>query len=305
MKYKYKILIISFLVFLPVWWGVNSMSSSLEDFLFLREITQNPNILNARIDYTISQITLSKVLTEKNLKEELESLDIDAGSIIIVNLGKDSKIIFEKDSFQTRPIASLTKLMTALVVFDLDETYSLSDMVKISKKSVEQDGDSSLKIGDNVSIADLLHLMLVESSNDAAYAVSQPIGQQAFVDIMNAKAKQLGLNNTFFINSTGLDPDDPLRARNISTASNLVKLTEYILENYAEIFEITSTISNNTNKLLEDYPEIVGGKTGWTPLAGGCLIVITQKPQGGRYISIVLGSKDRFGEMRKILNVLR
>ncbi len=299
---RYKILIISFLAFLPIWWGVNALSSNMEDFLFVREITQNPNILNARANYSISQLTLSKVITEKNLKEKLESLDIDADSIIIVDSGK---VIFEKDSFQTRPIASLTKLMTALVIFDLDETYNLSDVIKVNKKSIEQDGDSSLRIGDSVSIKDLLRIMLVESSNDAAYAITQPIGQEAFVDIMNAKTKELGLNNTYFINSTGLDPDDPLRARNISNASDLSKLTEYILNNHVQILEITTDTSGNTNDLLEEYPEIVGGKTGWTPLAGGCLIVITQKPEGGHYISIILGAKDRFAEMRKILDTLR
>jgi len=301
---KYKVLIISFLAFLPFWLGVNVLSANLEDFWFIKEITQNPVILNARIDYSISQLELGKLLAEKNLRQELESLNIDAGSIIVVDFNGSPKIVFEKDSGQTRPIASLTKLMTALVVFDLDETYNLSQIIQVSKQSVDQDGDSSLKAGDKVSVENLLRMMLIESSNDAAYAITQPIGQEAFVYLMNAKAKEIGLNNTYFINSTGLDPDDPLKARNISTAYDLFKLTEYILQKYPQIFEITTNISQNTNELLEEYPEIMGGKTGWTPLAGGCLIVVTQKPQGDRYISIVLGAKDRFAEMRKILDVL-
>jgi D-alanyl-D-alanine carboxypeptidase len=302
MHKRYKILIVSFLIFLPIWAAVNVFSANLEDFWFVKQITENPEVLNAQANYTISQINLSKLLAEKKLREKLESLDLDAGSAVVVDLDT-SRTVFEKDSFQTRPIASLTKLMTALVVYDLDETYSPSEMIEISKEAIEQDGSSGLKAGEQVSVADLLHIMLVESSNDAAYAVTQPIGQEAFVDLMNAKAKEIGLTSTHFMNSTGLDPDDPLGARNISTADDLAKLTEYILQNFPQIFIITTDTSNNTDELLADYPEIIGGKTGWTPLAGGCLMVVTQNDK--QYISIVLGSDDRFGDMSKILDVLK
>lgn len=300
---RYKVLIISFFICLPFWWGVNVIAGNLENLWFLQEITQNPNILNARIDYSIKQLNLSKLRAEQNLIHSLEDLNIEAGSIVIIDLNKDSKIIFEKDFGQTRPIASLTKLMTALVVYDLDETYNLSQIIKLNKESINQEGEYGFKVGDVISVENLLNKMLIESNNDAAYAITQPIGQEAFVDLMNAKAKDIGLINTHFVNSTGLDPDDPLGARNVSTAYDLAKLTNYILKNYSEIFNITTTISSNTNKLLEDYPEIIGGKTGWTPLAGGCLIIVTEKDQKS-YISIILGAKDRFAEMSKILDVL-
>jgi serine-type D-Ala-D-Ala carboxypeptidase (penicillin-binding protein 5/6) len=301
---RYKVLIVSFLVFLPIWLGVNLLSANLEDFWYLKEITENPSILNAQADYTISQLNLSKLQAEKNLESKLESLDIDAGSAIVVDIDS-GKTIFEKNSFQTRPIASLTKLMTALVVYDLNGTYDPNQLIKIDKKAIEQDGECGLKTGSSVSVQNLLHIMLVESCNDAAYAITEPIGQDAFIDLMDAKAKELGLNNTYYLNSTGLDPDDPLQARNISTAYDLSKLVKYILNNYPQIFDTTTDIKYNTNELLTDYPEIIGGKTGWTPLAGGCLIVITQEPSKKEYISIILGSKDRFSDMSQILNVLK
>ena len=147
--------------------------------------------------------------------------------------------------------------------------------------------------------------MLVESSNDAAFAVTQPIGERAFAGLMNIYAKEIGLKNTRFFNSTGLEPNGE---RNTSTALDLLEISRYILQKHPEIFEITGDrrfVSQNTNKLLAEYPEIIGGKTGWMPSAGGCLLVVTKDPkEKNYYVSIVLGAKDRFAETRKILDIL-
>ena len=157
----------------------------------------------------------------------------------------------------------------------------------------------------------------MESSNDAAYALTEPIGEEGFVDLMNLYAKDLGLKSTSFVNPTGLDPDDPLKPTNLSTAEDLVDLTKYILENYPQIFKITNMISynvltpektshhfieKNTNRLLTEFFQIVGGKTGWTPKAQGCLLIVLKNPKSeGYFINVVLGSKDRFADMRKII----
>ena len=128
----------------------------------------------------------------------------------------------------------------------------------------------------------------------------------------------MGLNNTSFINPTGLDPDSPSEEENVSSAEDLAILTEYILKKYPRVFEITNKISyevltptgtshhfieKNTNELLADFPQIIGGKTGWTPLAQGCLLVVLKNPRNkdSYFINIVLGSKDRFADMKKIM----
>ncbi|HHE76437.1 MAG TPA: D-alanyl-D-alanine carboxypeptidase, partial [Candidatus Parcubacteria bacterium] len=221
------------------------------------------------------------------------------------------------------PIASVTKLMTSLVVFDLKETYNLNQIIKISKEAVSQEGDSrwgGLKVGENLSVKNLLYMALIESNNDAAFALTEPVGEKAFVDLMNLNARKIGLKNTRFFNPTGLEPDDLSDPINYSSAYDLARLAEYILNNYPKIFEITENesisilkpdgslhhfIPENTNRLLEVVPGVIGGKTGWAPRASGCLVLVIKNPKkDGCFINVVLGSRDRFGDMKKIIEAL-
>jgi len=322
---RYKVLIISFLLCLPFWWGANVLADSLEDFWFVREMTTNPDILNASMNESISQLKLTELLTEKAREKRLNEIELKAKSAIVVDLSDDgsSKTIFSKNSGEKRVIASLTKLMTALVIFDFKETYNFSETIKIDKDIVDQEGDSkygNLKIGDSISVEALTYKMLIESNNDAAYALTKPITEKSFVGLMNHLAEGIGLKNTFFANATGLDPDSPRDSANTSTTEDLAVLSEYILNNYPKIFYISSLrnytvlnqdgsvhhyIGGNTNELLSEYPEIIGGKTGWTPMAQGCLLEIIKKPDGnGFYIAVILGSPDRFNDMRQIISTL-
>jgi len=311
MSKNFKVLIISFILFMPLWWGVNVLADNLENFWYLKTITQNPNLLNARINFAFDELELKKIKEEKQRKNQLGSLNIIAESAIVaeINSNYETEILFEKNPKKVRPIASLTKLMTALVVFDLDETYDLLEEVTITPEAVGQEGVSkfeNLKIGDRISIGSLIYKMLIESSNDAAYAITQPIGEPAFAALMNIYANQIGLEKTYFFNSTGLEFNGN---QNTSTALDLVKISKYILQKHPEIFEITADrkfTTQNTNKLLAEYPEIIGGKTGWTPSASGCLLVVTKSPKEKKYyVSVILGAQDRFAQMRKILNTLK
>lgn len=301
---KSKIFLISLLISLPFWLGMNVLADNLEDFWYLQEIVRSPGLLTAAADQKILAIEL-KNIREQKLREELfDNLQLQAEAAVSIEILNDGseKVLFEKNSEQAWPIASLTKLMTALVVLDLDETYNSSQTVKITKEAVNQEGVSrfgELRIGDTMSIMDLIHKMLIESDNDAAFALTEPIGEKAFVSLMNIYSKEIGLKDTFFSNSTGLE-------KNTSTVRDLVRLTEYILENHPEIFEITTyKVDQNTNELLGEIPSIVGGKTGWTPEAKGCLLLVLENPRGNYFINIVLGSEDRFGDMRKIINAIR
>ena len=125
---------------------------------------------------------------------------------------------------------------------------------------------------------------------------------------MNKKAKQIGLQNTFFVDPTGLSSQD------VSTASDLAKLAEYILKNYPRLADISKSKSfdipgfgnvMNTDELLGEIPEIVCGKTGFTNEAKGCLLLVTDdQTNGGYFFNVVLGADDRFAEMKKIVNSL-
>ena len=305
---------ISFLLSLPFWWGMNVLARNLEDLFFFQRIANDPELFTASI---YQETNLQKI---KALKYKVQDLEIKARAAISVEIDKEGheKLLFEKNSKESRPIASLTKLMTALVVFDLKETYNLQQSIKITKTAVGQEEKyGNLKEGEELSVRSLLYVTLIESSNDAAYALSELIGQEAFVELMNFYVKELNLENTHFWNSTGLEPDDPAGPQNYSTTQDLVKLSKYILEEYPQIFEITNIYSyevfkpygslhhfipENTNNLLLEIHEIMGGKTGWGPEAGGCLLTVLKDPRRDSYfINVILGAGDRFGEMKRII----
>ena len=200
--------------------------------------------------------------------------------------------------------------MTALVVLE-NENYDFLQVVEISQEAVDREGEQgSLKVGDMLSIENLLYIMLIESSNDAAYALAEVMGFDKFIETMNLRAKDLGLNNTFFVGPDGLD------SKNYSSANDLVKLTKYLLKNLSLIWQILSIerapILNsdgvlhhealNTNELLGKIPAIIGGKTGYTKIANGCFILVLESPKkGNQLIYIILGSKNRFEEMKKLI----
>ncbi|MCK4453785.1 D-alanyl-D-alanine carboxypeptidase [Candidatus Parcubacteria bacterium] len=339
---KIKIFFIVFLISLPFWWGINVLEQNLENFFFLEIAKNNPEFFIAQVSQyphqniekegkELSEQELEEELSEneKLLEQESENSEISAQSIISVLVDSQDKeeIIFEKDISKKLPIASLTKLMTALIAL---ETYDMDQKVIISKEAMEQPEEKGkLSPGENLSVENLLHIMLIESSNDAAYALSEGkivgqeeyIGEESFVAMMNFKAKELGLENTHFVNSVGIgETEEP---KHYSTSKDLVKLSQYIMKEHPQIFEISRKksyevlnsdgsvhhfIASNTNKLL-DLPiktwwgiEIIGCKTGWTPEAQGCLLLVMKKEnQDGYLINVILGSEDRFEEMKKLI----
>lgn len=238
--------------------------------------------------------------------QPLDLLKINAESAISVesNLGDFSKVIFESGSDKHLPIASLTKLMTAVVVL---ENYNSLDTWQVDEYADLQDPmKQDVKLGDTMTVESFLKIMLVGSSNKSAYALSELVGTKNFIELMNQKAKDLGLKNTFFVDPTGLNP------KNISTVGDLVKLTEYILRDYPIIAGISKAKElyvpgfgkvENTNQLLDKIPEIVFSKTGFTAEAKGCLLLVVKNRNGNNFlINVVLGADDRFSEMEKLIN---
>jgi D-alanyl-D-alanine carboxypeptidase (penicillin-binding protein 5/6) len=149
------------------------------------------------------------------------------------------------------------------------------------------------------------------------------ISDKAFVELMNLEAKNLGLENTYFVNPSGLDPDDPQGPINYSTTQDLSKLAAFLVETKPKIMEISRLRQYNlytadgvfhhkvisTDELLGDSADlrtgVIGGKTGHTSQAEGCLLLIVETPDSqGKIINVILGSQDRFGEMKKLVEWL-
>ncbi|MFA5792603.1 MAG: D-alanyl-D-alanine carboxypeptidase family protein [Candidatus Gracilibacteria bacterium] len=224
---------------------------------------------------------------------------MSAGSILAIDL-KSQSILFEKDSNIKRPIASLTKLMTAYIILEENDPNSV---VNVSTNASGTGGSRmGLQAGEQITIKDLLYGLLIESGNDASVALAEfnAGSESEFINKMNIRANALGLNNTHYANTSGLDDENAY-----STAHDLTVLATHLLKDNTirEIvknssFEITS-LSGQTHKLINTNillgeSGIKGLKTGKTPNAGECLAVIADTPDNHEILTIVLGSQNRF-----------
>lgn len=319
MTARFKIFLIAFLISLPLWWGANLLEASLKDSFYWNEIAKNPQVFTAQI---AAEEKLQSLKPFRNKEVgDLELIAKSAMSYLIKDQGGE-KILFEKNTEEALPIASLTKLMTAKVVL---ENYDLSKEIKISKEAIDQEENfGKLIIGKVFPVEYLLYPLLMESSNDTAFALANDydgMTEEEFIEIMNFEAKKINLENTFFVNTSGLDPDPPDKEINYSTANDLAVLTKELLKKDL-IWEILSTTKFNrygpelvnTNKFLYEeslawQDKIVGGKTGYTDIAGGCMILVTRSPKDNGYlINVILGSNgsnDKFLEMQKLVNWLQ
>jgi len=299
-----KLLLAAFVSSVVFFLGVDILQKNLEKFFY------------AQISKPFEEMVFVN-LPEKPQKPELD-LQVKSAISIKITPHKE-KILFQKEIEKPLPIASLTKLMTALIVFEDPENYNFSKIVTISKEAAKQEDVpeyGNLKMGEKINIEKLLNLMLIYSSNDAAWAFSEEIGPKYFVEKMNQKTKILGMENTNFVNPTGLDPEnlyfnqENLNDFNYSTVKDLAKLTKYILNEFPLIFEIASTkpvypIKNGFSDLsLSQDINIIGGKTGYTDEAGGCIILVFEKSEN-YFINIILGTKGtegRISEMKKLID---
>jgi D-alanyl-D-alanine carboxypeptidase len=252
----------------------------------------------------------------KDGKVSLEQGARTAYSVLIDPTGKDDPKVLEDMNADTRmPMASITKLMTAVVVLD---SYDLEDEVEIDASDLSVDGNmGALTSGQILSIKDLLAIMLIDSNNGAAEALARKMGRGSFIRDMNRKAALLGMDNTEYLNPSGLDIDGVAKT-NTTSAKDLSHLVSHIMVRYPLIPEILSkktyvvTSKNgvvhrleNTNEMLGEDKRILWGKTGFTDKADGCLVLVSKSDDFSfsrkRYIiTVVLGSEDRFEDMRKV-----
>lgn len=235
----------------------------------------------------------------------IEEPDVDAKAVGVFD-PTGEKFLFRKNIEERLPIASLTKIMTAIIAL---ENLGLDEIITVSKKAVMTEGENGqLVIGEELFVRDLLYIMLIESSNDAAMTLAGAV--EDFVALMNKKTIELGLENTHFVEPTGISK------WNYSTIFDLARLVKYSFGKSliwqilgvkeAEIYSQDRSTSHhlvNTNGLLGEVLEIIGGKTGFTEEAGGCMLTIVKKPdKPGEYlITVVLGSGNRELETKKLI----
>lgn len=236
---------------------------------------------------------------------------VDATGYLLIDIDSDL-VLAQKDAEQRLEPASLTKIMSAYVVFrELhDGSIKLSDQVLISEKAWKTPGSRMfIEVNKRVSVEDLLKGMVIQSGNDASVALAEHVAgsEQAFTNLMNDHARRLGMHNTHFVNSTGLpDPE------HYTTPQDIVLVTEATIREFPELykmyavkeFSFNNIRQHNRNNLLWRDESVDGVKTGHTEAAGYCLVA-TAKRDGMRLVSVVMGTaseKARISASQALLN---
>ena len=261
--------------------------------------------------------------TENDLPQKLSEVEVSGKSAYVWDV-KAKQALYSKNEDKALPLASITKLMTSLLAYEL---VAADTDVRLSSRAVSQEGGGGLAAGEDFSMKQLNKLALISSSNDAAYALGASAGallgdqdpSRQFVAGMNLKAEELKLNTLEFKNTTGLDlsPSEPGA---VGSAKDVSYLMEYILQNYPELIESTTLggarIYNsqgeyhdieNTNEIIYAIPNLLGSKTGYTDLAGGNLTVAFDAGMDRPIIVTVLGSTrdERFSDVLRLVNAVR
>ncbi|MEK7634859.1 MAG: hypothetical protein AAB446_00260 [Patescibacteria group bacterium] len=271
-----------------------------------------------------------RVLNKKPVPVEVPNIfakvDLEAKGAIVWDVVNE-KELFSKNPNEPLPLASLTKVMTAVTT---DGKFNNSEQIKITQADLSPEGDSGLVVGDTWKARDLRDFTLITSSNDGAFALASVIGtkinppikvssstdvQADFIKKMNETASKIGLTNSKFFNEHGLDIDIN-KGGAYGSAKDMATLFEYTLKNYPEILEATryknlqfasgqkTYSAENTNILVDKIPNLIASKTGYTLLAGGNLIIAFDAGLGRPIIISVLGSTEagRFTDVQKLVD---
>lgn len=239
----------------------------------------------------------------------------NAKSAILVD-SLSGKVLYEKNSLEKLPPASMTKLASMLLIMEAIDNGQLKfdDMVTISEEAANMGGSQVfLQAGEAYSVHDLLKSIAIASGNDAVYAMAEKIGgtHQEFVNMLNKRLKEIGAVNTNFVNAHGLDAeghystakDMSIIARELLKHEKILEYTS-IYEEYLEKNDGSRIWLVNTNKLVRYYNGVDGLKTGFTKTAGYCLTA-TAKKDNFRLISVVMGedtSENRSADTVRLLN---
>jgi D-alanyl-D-alanine endopeptidase (penicillin-binding protein 7) len=273
---------------------------------------QEAQIIKHKVAEDQKAIPLKEVhLSPKALENKLHRIVSKAAVAVDVEKGE---ILFEKNMEEPSPIASLTKLMTTLVF--LEQNPDLNDSATIIPADAKSSGRSRIRIGETLTLRDLLHASLMSSNNLATKTLVRVSGlpYDDFIDRMNQKAKEIGLENTCFYEPTGLDQN------NQSTALDCARLLCFALmdEKIASItskeaYTFTSLYKkkkrihqiSNTNKLLSSSLNVKGGKTGYIGASGFCLATLVENDDGAKIATVVLGAPSSFARFKETKSIIK
>lgn len=231
-------------------------------------------------------------------------MEVSAKSAVLMDVATGT-VLFEKNAHEALAPASVTKIMTMLLIMEAIDSGSITydDMVTASEAAAAKGGSQIyLKAGEQMSVSEMLKSIAVSSANDCACAMAEHLSgsEGAFVDRMNQRAKELGMEDTHFVNCTGLD-DSPEAARHRTSAYDIALMSRELLGKHPDIKKYTTiwmdTIRggafglSNTNKLIRFYPGATGLKTGFTSGAGYCLSATAER-EGLELIAVTMGCES-------------
>ena len=283
---------------------------------------QKTEILKAQVSKNNAEKRITENMTKIRVATSSPATstvpEISATSYLTIAVADNGlkKVIQQKNPDYALPIASITKLMTAVII--LENTNPKTEVKATLDYIGKEESVFVLETDKIYTVKELLANMLIASDNDSARLLAGSLGTENFVSKMNNKARELGLTKTYFVNVTGLDPQKPIVEVNISSPNDLATLLLYIKAKHPEILKLTTNatynfcdvnnyckVINSTDKLLSDENlkyKIIGGKTGSTDLAGKNLAIMTTATTSISIVNIVLGSKDNFQDTQTLIN---
>lgn len=251
------------------------------------------------------------------VKAQTVDLQVAGKSALLMD-ATTGTILYEQNAHELLAPASVTKVMTMLLIMEAIDSGKIDweDMVTTSEAAAAKGGSQIyLKVGETMTVRDMVKSIAVSSANDCACAMAEHIAgsEAAFVSLMNEKAKALGMEHTNFVNCTGLD-DQPEATQHRTCAYDIAIMSRELLVKHPDIKELTTiwmdTVRDgtfglaNTNKLIRFYSGATGLKTGYTSKAGYCLSASAQR-DGMELIAVVMGaesSKERFSACKSMLD---
>ena len=251
------------------------------------------------------------------LRAQAVELDIAGKSALLMDVSTGT-ILYEHNAHEALAPASVTKVMTMLLIMEAIDAGKIGwdDTVTASEAAAAKGGSQVyLKVGETMTVSDMVKSIAVSSANDCACAMAEHIAgsESAFVDLMNTRAKELGMNDTHFVNCTGLDDSEEAKAH-LTSAYDIAVMSRQLLKHHPDIKKFTTiwmdTVRDgafglsNTNKLVRFYSGATGLKTGFTSGAGYCLSASAER-DGMELIAVVMGcatSQDRFAACKSMLD---
>ncbi len=245
------------------------------------------------------------------------NIQVKAKSAVLMDV-ETGTVLSEQNAHEPLAPASVTKVMTMLLIMEAIDSGKIGwqDMVTASEAAAAKGGSQIyLKVGEQMTVADMVKSIAVSSANDCACAMAEHLcgSEEAFVTKMNERAAELGMKNTHFVNCTGLD-DSPEASEHKTTAYDIALMSRELMKNYPDIKKFTTiwmdTVRNgafglsNTNKMVRFYNGCTGLKTGFTQKAGYCLSATAQR-DGMELVAVVMGaesSQDRFAACKQLLD---